>query len=71
MFHSNLTRNRKFRKNRKKFKKLKKMPLWLHFKPKYVEKGRERWKTTIIVKFRSYPTRKRKFRKNRKTIPKI
>ena len=37
------------------------MPLRLHFKPKYVEKGRERWKTKIIVPFRSNPTRSRKF----------
>ena len=54
----------------KNFKNLKKIPLWLRFKPKYIEKGRERWKTKIIVPFRSYPTRKRKFQKNRKKIPK-
>ena len=65
MFHSKLTRNRKLRKNRKKFKKFKKIPLWLHFKPKYVEKGRERWKIKIIVPFRSYPTRNRKFQKKK------
>ena len=35
--------------------------MWLYFKPKYVEKGRERRKTKIIVPFRSYPTRNRKF----------
>ena len=39
------TRNGKFQKNRKKFKKIKRIPLWLHFKPKHVEKGRERRKT--------------------------
>ena len=39
----------------KKFKKLKKTPLWLHFKPEQVGKGRERKKITIVVLFRSYP----------------
>ena len=63
MFRSNLTCNRKFQKNRKKIKKI---PLWLHFKPKYVEKGREIQKTKIIVPFRPYPMRNRKFQKNRK-----
>ena len=53
------TRNGKFQKNRKKLKKTKRIPLWLHFKPKHVEKGRERRKTKIIVPFRSYPTRNR------------
>ena len=71
MFRSNLTRNGKFQKNRKKLKKIKKIPLWLHFKPKYVEKGRERQKTKIIVPFRSYPTRNRKFQSNSKKIQKI
>ena len=71
MFRANPTSNGKFQKNRKKFKKIKRIPLWLHFKPKHVEKGRERWKTKIIVPFRSYPTRKKKFEKNRKKIPKI
>ena len=59
------------KKNRKKFKKIKRIPLWLHLKPKHVEKGRERRKSKIIVPFRSYPTRKKKFEKNRKKIPKI
>ena len=59
MFRANLTRNGKFQKNRKKFKKIKRIPLWLHFQPKHVEKGRERRKTKIIVPFRSYPTRNR------------
>ena len=40
-------------------KKIKRILLWLHFKPKHVEKGRERRKTKIIVPFRSYPTRNR------------
>ena len=35
--------------------------MWLYLKPKYVENGRERRKTKIIVPFRSYPTRNRKF----------
>ena len=63
------------KKNRRKFKKIKKTPLWLHFKPKYVEKGRERRKTKIIVPFRSNPMRKKnskkiekKFRKYKNTI---
>ena len=55
----------------KNFKKLKKIPLWLHFNPKFVEKGRERRKTKIIVPFRSYPMRNRKFKKNSKKIQKI
>ena len=51
MFRADLTRNGKFQKNRKKFKKIKRIPLWLHFKTKHVEKGRERRKTKIIVPF--------------------
>ena len=53
----------------KKFKK--KKPLWLHFKPKSVERGWEREKIKIIVSFRSYLTRNRKFLKNSKEIQKI
>ena len=68
MFRSNLTRNGKFQKNRKKFKKIRKIPLWLHFKPKYVEKGRKIRKTKIIVPFRPYPMRNRKFQKNSKKL---
>ena len=75
MFRANLTRNGKFQKNRKKFKKIKRIPLWLHFKQKHVEKGRERRKTKIIVPFRSYPTSNRnskniekKFQKFKNTI---
>ena len=55
MFRSNLTRNGKFQKNRKKLKKIRKIPLWLHFKPKYVEKGREIRKKKLS--FRFVPTR--------------
>ena len=47
------------------------MPLWLHFKPKYVGKGRERKKIKIIVPFRPYPTRNRKFQKNSKKPEKL
>ena len=54
------------KKKEKIKKKLKKMPLWLHLKPKQVGKGRERWKTKIIVPFRSYQTRNRKFKKKKK-----
>ena len=45
-------------------KKLKKIPLWHHFKPKQVGKGREREKLKIIVAFCSCPTLNRKFQKN-------
>ena len=38
-FNSYLTRYRKFQKNSKKIQKIKKIPLWLHFKPKSVERG--------------------------------
>ena len=53
--------NRKFQTNSKKIHKIRRIPFWLHFMPKHVEKGRERRKTKIIVPFRSYPTRNRKF----------
>ena len=47
------------------------MPLWLHFRPKFVGKGRERVKIKIIAPFRSFPTGKGKFQKNSKKIQKI
>ena len=34
-FRSNPTRNRKSQKNSKKIQKFKKVPLWIHFKPKF------------------------------------
>ena len=46
------------------------MPVWLHLKPAWVGKGRERKKVNIVVLFRSYPTRNRKFQKNSKKIQK-
>ena len=55
----------------KKFKKLKKIPLWLHFRPKFEGKGREKEKIKIIVPFRSCPTRNSKLKKNSKKIQKI
>ena len=55
-FRSYPTRNRKFQKNSKKIQKKKKKPLWLHFKPKSVDRGREREKIKIIVSFRPYLT---------------
>ena len=61
-FRSYQPRNRKFPKNSRKIKK--KIPLWHHFKPKQVGKGREREKIKIIVSFRFYPTLNRKFQKN-------
>ena len=47
------------------------MPLWLHFRPKFVGKGRERVKIKIIAPFRFFPTGKGKFQKNSKKIQKI
>ena len=56
---------------KKKEKKLKKIPLWHHFKPKYVRKGREREKKKNNCFVLSNPTRNRKFQKNSKKILKI
>ena len=53
------------------FKKLKKIPLRLHFTPKYVGKDLERVKIKIIVPFRSNPSHNRKFKKNSNEIQKI
>ena len=39
------------------------MPVWLHLKPEWVGKGRERKKVNIAVLFRFNPTRNRKFQK--------
>ena len=50
--------------------KKQKMPVWLHLKPEWVGKGRERKKVNIAVLFRSSPTRNRKFQKNSKNIQK-
>ena len=47
------------------------MPVWLHLKPEWVGKCRERKKVNIAVLFRSNPTRNRKFQKNCKKIQKI
>ena len=58
-FRSYATRNRKFQKNSKNYK----IPLWLHLRPKFVGKCRERERIKIIVAFRFYPTRNRKFQK--------
>ena len=49
------------KKKGKKLKKLKKIPILLHFKPKWVGKVREREKIKIIIPFRSNPKRNRKF----------
>ena len=56
----------KIPKNEKKIQKNQKIPLWLHFKPKQVGKGREIEKIKMVVPFRSHPTRNRKFQKNSK-----
>ena len=55
---------------KKNCKKIKKTPLWLHLKPEYVGKVRERKKITIVVPFRSYPTRNRKVQKQNKNSKK-
>ena len=60
-----------YKKLAKNFKKLKKIPLWLHFKPKYVGKGREREKIKIIVPFRYNQTHNRKFQKKAKKFKKL
>ena len=49
----------------KKEKKNKKIPLWLHFMPKLVGKGREKEKIKIVFPFPSDRTRNRKFQKKR------
>ena len=51
-------------------KKNDKNPLWRHFQPKQVGKGRKRDKIKIFFPFRSYPTGNRKFQKKRKKIRK-
>ena len=68
-FRSYTTSNGNSNKIAKKFKKSK-IPLWLPFKPKQVEKGQEEEKIKIIIPLRSYPTRNRKFQKNSKKIQK-
>ena len=45
--------------------------MWLHFKPKQVEKGCEREKIKIILPFHSYSWRDRNFQKNGKKIQNI
>ena len=66
-FPSDRTGNRKFQKKDKEIQKNQKIPLWLHFKPKQVGKGREIEKIKIVVPFRSHPTRNRKFQKIKKS----
>ena len=55
---------------RRNIKKNQKLPLWLHFKPKQVGKGREIEKIKIFVPFRSHPTRNIKLQKNSKKFKK-
>ena len=55
----------------KKLKILKKIPLLLHFNPKYDGKCLEKEKIKIVVLFHSYPMRNRKFHKNCKKYKKI
>ena len=63
LFRSYPTRKNKLQKNSKKIQKNQKIPLWLHFKPKQVGKGRERENRKITVPFRSYLMRNRKLQK--------
>ena len=55
----------KIPKKVKKNKKNKKIPLWLHFMPKQVGKGREKEKIKIVFPFPFDRTRNRKFQKKR------
>ena len=50
---------------------MKKIPLWIHFQPEQVGKGREKQKIKVIDPFRSYPALNRKLKKNSKKIQKI
>ena len=59
-----------YKKLAKKIKN-KEIPLWLHYRPKFVGKCREREKIKIIDPFSSYPTRDRKFKKIIKKIQKF
>ena len=61
--------NPKQRIPKKNFKN-QKTALWLLFKPKLVEKGREREKIKIIISISSYPIRYKEFQKNSKKIKK-
>ena len=47
------------------------MPVWLHLKPEWVGKGRERKKVNIAVLFRFNPTRNRNSKKIVKKFKKI
>ena len=70
-FRSYPTPNRKFPTNSKQIHKIRRIPFWLHFKQKLVEKCQEREKIKIIVLHRSYMTRNRKLKKKFKKIQKI
>ena len=71
LFRSYPTRKNKLQKNSKNIQKNQKIPVWLHFRPKQVGKGREMEKIKITVPFRFYLTRNRKLQKNSKKIQKI
>ena len=55
----------------KKIQKTKKIPLWIHFQPEQVGKGRGKQKIKVIDPFRSYTALNRKLKKNSKKIQKI
>ena len=57
-------------KIQQKEQKKQNIPLWLHFGPKFVGKGRESVKIKIIVPFRSYSTSNRNVQKNSQKIKK-
>ena len=61
----------KIPKKQQKNSKDQKIPLWLHFRPKFVEKGREREKIKIIVPFCSFPTSNRNSKKIAKKFKKL
>ena len=61
----------KFQEKSEKIKNFKKIPLLLHFNPKYDGKCLEKEKIKIVVPFHYYPMRNRKFYKNKIKIKKI
>ena len=70
-FRSYPTRNRNVQKKSQKIQKIQKIPFWLHFRPKFVGKCREREKIKIIIPFSLNLTHKRKLQKNSKKIQKV
>ena len=69
-FPSDQTGNRKFQKKDNEIQKNQKIPLWLHFMPKQVGKGREKEKIKIVFPFPSDRIGNRKLQKNRRKFKK-